>query len=107
MYQGKEVGRDYLKWNYTGILSGIQSSLFLTCFLSPHPHHFFKYIFFNVQYPSMVVVFQAQKWAESRDGTHQGSKVLLFDILLEENVLGIPVSALPLVVTAVIVVAVR
>jgi len=55
----------------------------------------------------MSVVFQAQNWALSRDGTNQGSKLLLFDILLEENVLGIPVSALPLVITAVVVVAVR
>lgn len=54
----------------------------------------------------MDVVFQAQKWALSPDIPNQGSKVLLFDILLEENVLGIPVSALPLVITAVVVVAV-
>ncbi|KAL4525873.1 hypothetical protein Ndes2437A_g04304 [Nannochloris sp. 'desiccata'] len=57
------------------------------------------------EYPSMDVVFQAQKWALSPDIPNQGSKVLLFDILLEENVLGIPVSALPLVITAVVVVA--
>ena len=61
--------------------------------------------FFNVvQYPSMDVVFQAKTWALSRDG--KGSKVLLFDVILEENVLGIPVSALPLVIAAVVAAAV-
>jgi hypothetical protein len=52
----------------------------------------------------MDVVFQAKTWALSRDG--KGSKVLLFDVILEENVLGIPVSALPLVIAAVVAAAV-
>ena len=55
----------------------------------------------------MDVVFQAKKWALSRDGPDRGSQVLLFDVVLEENVLGIPVSALPLVITAVVAVVVR
>jgi hypothetical protein len=54
----------------------------------------------------MDVVFQAKTWARNRDGPSQGSNVLLFDIVLEENVLGIPVSALPLVLAAVVAVAV-
>ena len=68
---------------------------------SPSPPPFF----FNVvQYPSMDVVFQAKTWALRRDG--KGSKVLLFDVILEENVLGIPVSALQLVIAAVVAAAV-
>ena len=54
----------------------------------------------------MYVVFQAKKWARSRNGPDKGHSVLLFDIVLEENVLGIPVSALPLVIGAVTAVAV-
>lgn len=54
----------------------------------------------------MDVLFQARTWARSRGGPDKGPTFLVFDVVLEENVLGIPVSALPLVGAAVVVVAV-
>lgn len=51
-------------------------------------------------------MFQAKRWARSRHGPDKGHNVLIYDIVLEENVLGIPVSALPIIIGAVGAVAV-
>ena len=59
-----------------------------------------------MQYSKVDVMLEATRRAQSRDGANGGPKELIFDIVLEENVMGVPVSALPLVIFAVGAVAV-
>ena len=49
----------------------------------------------------------AEPLTQHRDGPDKGIRSLVYDIVLEEDVLGVPVSALPIVITAVAAVIVR
>ena len=54
--------------------------------------------FVVMQHKDFQVLFQAKSWAQNRD---TGAKTLVFDIILEESYYGVPLSALPIVITAV------
>ena len=62
-----------------------------------------------MQQDEVDVLFQAKKLSNSRKGSDDegGPTVLMFDIILEENIFGVPVSAMPLVMTAMTAVMVR
>jgi hypothetical protein len=86
MFDGEEVSSIVNKWRFIDFLS------------------FFPDLF--SQRHDVDVLFQAKTWARSREGPENGPKFLIFDVVMEENVMGIPVSALPLVAAAVVLVAV-
>lgn len=48
---------------------------------------------------SVYIGFQAKPWAVYRSG--KTPDALFYDIILEENVLGVPISSLPIILTAV------